>query len=65
MKREIKSLEYNPKRYSIVDNKKIKDLRIRKFIIKKYIVFYRVNEEKHIVNVERILYGASNWIYEL
>ncbi len=65
MKREIKTLEYNPRRYAIIDNKKIKDLRIRKLIIKNYIAFYRVNDEKNIVTVERILYGASNWMNEL
>ena len=65
MKREIKTLEYNPRRYAIIDNKKIEDLRIRKLIIKNYIAFYRVNDERNIVTVERILYGASNWMNEL
>ena len=65
MKKEIKSLEYFPERYAIIDNKKIKELGIRKLIIKNYIAFYRINEDKKIVNVERILYGASDWMYEL
>jgi len=65
MKSEIKSLEYNPQRYAIIDNNKIKDLKVRKLIIKNYIAFYRVNEEKNLVNVERILYGASNWMSKL
>lgn len=65
MKNEIESLEYNPQRYTVIDNKKIKDLKVRKLIIKNYIAFYRVNEEKNLVNVERILYGASNWMNKL
>lgn len=65
MKQEIKSLEYNPKRHAIIDSKRIKDLKVRKLIIKNYIVFYRVAEEKKIVNIERILYGESNWLYKL
>lgn len=65
MKNEIESLKYNPQRYAIIDNEKIKDLKVRKLIIKNYIAFYRVNEEKNLVNIERILYGASNWIQEL
>ena len=65
MKNEIASLKYNPQRYAIIDNKKIKDLKVRKLIIKNYIAFYRVNEEKNLVNVERILYGASNWMSKL
>lgn len=65
MKNEIESLEYNPQRYAIIDNKKIKDLKVRKLIIKNYIAFYRVNEEKNLVTVERILYSASNWMSKL
>lgn len=65
MKKEFKSLEYFPERYAIIDNKKIKELGIRKLIIKNYIAFYRINEDKKIVNIERILYGASDWMYEL
>lgn len=65
MKNEIESLKYNPKRYAIIDNKKIEDLQVRKLIIKNYIAFYRVNEEKKLVNIERILYGASNWMSKL
>lgn len=65
MKNEIESLEYNPQRYAIIDNKKIKDLKVRKLIIKNYVAFYRVNEEKNLVNVERILYGSSNWLNKL
>ena len=65
MKNEIESLEYNPQIYAIIANKKIKDLKVRKLIIKNYIAFYRVNEEKNIVNVERILYGESNWMSKL
>lgn len=64
-KNEIESLQYNPQRYAIIDNEKIKGLQVRKLIIKNYIAFYRINEEKHIVNIERILYGASNWMSKL
>ena len=58
---EIKKLEYNPQRFSIVDIKIKNCSNIHKLIIKKYIVFYRINEDFKIVNIERILYGASNW----
>lgn len=62
MKTKIKSLEYYPQRYAIIDSKRIKKFKIRKLVIKKYIVFYRVNENKKIVNVDRVLYGASDWL---
>ena len=65
MKIEIESLKFNPQRYAIIDNKKIKDLKVRKLIIKNHIAFYRVDEQKNLVNVERILYGKSNWTIKL
>lgn len=65
LKTEIESLENFPQKYSIIDNEKIKDLNMRKHIIKNYIAFYRINEEKKTVNVDRIIYGASDWINKL
>ena len=65
IKEEIKTLEYSPKKFAIIDEDSIKDLNIRKINIKNYLAFYRVNEKEKVVNVERILYGASNWIIKL
>ena len=65
IREEIQTLEDSPQKFAIIDDSSIKNLNIRKLIIKNYIAFYRVNEENKIVNVERILYRASNWINEL
>ena len=65
IREEIKTLEYSPQKFAVIDDRSVKDLNFRKLIIKNYIAFYRVNEENKVVNVERILYGASNWINEL
>ncbi len=65
IREEIQTLEYLPQKFAVIEDSSVKDLNFRKLIIKNYIAFYRVNEEKKIVNVERILYGASNWINEL
>lgn len=65
IKNEIKALSYFPQRNEIIDDNTIIDLKIRKLIIKNYIAFYRINEKDNIVNVERVLYGESNWINEL
>lgn len=65
IKEEIKTLEYSPKKFAITDEDSIKDLNIRKLNIKNYIAFYRVNEKEKVVNIERILYGASDWINKL
>ena len=65
IRKEIQTLEYSPQKFAIIDDDTIKDLNIRKLNIKNYIAFYRVNEDKKIVNVERILYGSSDWINKL
>ena len=65
IKEEIKTLEYSPKKFTIIDGDTIKDLKIRKLNIRNYLAFYRVNEEEKVVNVERILYGSSDWINKL
>jgi len=65
IKQEIQTLEYSPQKFAIIDDDSIKDLNIRKLNIKNYMAFYRVNENTRTVNVERILYGASDWINKL
>ena len=65
IKEEIISLSYFPQRNAIIDEETIKNLKMRKIAVKNYIIFYRINEENNIVSIERILYGASNWINEL
>ena len=61
IKNEINTLKYNPQKFAIIDYDMIKKYKFRKLIIKNYIAFYRINEDKKIVNVERILYGATDW----
>ena len=61
----IRTLEYIPQRYMIIEDNEIKHLNIRRLLIKNYIAFYRIDESKRIVRIERILYGASNWMSNL
>ncbi len=61
IKGEIKTLEYNPQKFSIIDIKIKNNFSIRKLVIKSYIAFYIINEKDKIVSIDRILYGASNW----
>ena len=61
IKNEINTLKYNPQKFAIIDYDMIKKYKFRKLIIKNYIAFYRINEDEKIVNVERILYGATDW----
>ena len=59
--KELGTLEYNPQRFTVIDIKLNKQYEIRKLLIKNYLAFYSINENESIVNIERILYGASNW----
>ena len=58
---KIKSLEYSPERFALIDRDIVKHGNFRMMVIKNYIVFYRVNNNKKIVNVERIIYGGMDW----
>lgn len=58
---EICSLKVNPQKFAIIDYDNLKKYNFRKLIIKNYIAFYRVDENKKLVNVERILYNKMNW----
>ena len=61
----IRTLKYIPQRNMIIEDNEIKHLNIRRLLIKNYIAFYRIDESKRIVRIERILYGASNWMSNL
>ena len=65
IKEELKTLTYLPQKFAIIDDETIKDLKIRKLNIKNHIAFYRINEDRKIVNVERVLYSSSDWINKL
>lgn len=60
-KNEIGKLTNFHKKFVEIDEEKIQYKGIRKLIVKNYIVFYRVIEEKNLISIERVLYGASDW----
>ena len=60
IREEINNLKNNPKRYATIDNKKIERLKIRKIIVKNYIVFYRIKGYK--IQIVRVMYGRRDWI---
>lgn len=59
--KEIKNLEHFPQKFAVIDKELLGTDNVRKLVIKNYIAFYRINEKDKIVNIERILYGGSNW----
>ena len=60
IRKSIKTLNDNPEIYTIIDDDMIRKLEIRKLIVDKYIVFYRIKDDS--IEIVRIMYGRRNWI---
>ena len=61
IKEKINSLEYSPERFEIIDSELIKNKTYRKLVIKNYIAFYRIDNEKNTVHIVRVVHGSMNW----
>lgn len=55
------SLDYMPERYALADDKLLAAWGIRYIQVKRYLAFYVVSKETHIVHIVRFLYGKSDW----
>lgn len=62
---EINCLHIFPKRNPIVKGKSLAGTERRKFIVKNYVILYLINESENTVYIERVVYGASDWINKL
>lgn len=51
-----------PQRYPFVAEECLSQKRYRKIIIKNYVIFFSIDEENKVVDVERILYGRRDWL---
>ena len=60
-KDKISRLTNFPSKFVEIDEENVTYKGIRKLIVKNYIVFYRIIDEKNVISIERILYGASDW----
>jgi toxin ParE1/3/4 len=58
IKKEIRSLNYMPMRYSLVDWEPWKGMQMHKLPVDNYIIFYLVDTEAFIVSIVRIVYGG-------
>jgi plasmid stabilization system protein ParE len=54
------NLSYMPY-YPLVDDDNLASIGVRRMVVKKYLVFFVIDEEKKIVNVIRIIHGAREW----
>ena len=60
IREEINKLKDNPSIYAVIKDEIIKKKEIRKIIVNNYIVFYKVEENKKLVEIVRIMYGRRN-----
>lgn len=56
----IRSLDFMPLRYPIVDWEPWKSIEMHKLPIDNFIVFYIVSNKKYLVTIVRILYGGRD-----
>jgi plasmid stabilization system protein ParE len=51
-----------PQRCPLVADERLSQLGYRKLNVKKYVVFFSIDEKNKVVDVERILYGRRDWL---
>jgi len=61
IEKKLMSLATFPERATLVDDDRLRLLGYRKIMIKNYIVFFTIDKQNSIVNIERILYQRRNW----
>lgn len=60
IRKEIRSLDFMPMRYSIVDWEPWKAMQMHKLPVDNYIVFYLADSKLNTVTIIRIVYGGQD-----
>lgn len=60
IRKEIRSLDFMPSRYSIVDWEPWKSMKMYKVPVDNFVVYYTVNDSDSTVTVIRIFYGGRD-----
>lgn len=60
IRNEIRSLNFMPSRYEIVDWEPWKSMRMRKVPVDNFVIYYTVNDDTRTVTIIRIFYGGRN-----
>lgn len=58
--KEVRSLEERPRRYRLYEDEPWHSRGLRFFPVKHYLVFYIPDEETHVVNILRVMYGGRD-----
>ncbi len=51
-----------PQRCPLISDERLSQMGYRKLLVKNYVVFFSIDENNKVVNVERILYGRRDWL---
>jgi len=57
----ISSLEDMPQRCPLVADERLAAMGYRKLIVKNYFVFFTIDEQNKVVDIERILHARRDW----
>lgn len=60
IRKEVRSLDFMPMRYSIVDWEPWKNMQMHKLLVDNYIVFYLIDSNLYTVTIIRIVYGGQD-----
>lgn len=60
IRKEIRSLDFMPSRYSLVDWEPWKSMGMHKVPVDNFVVYYTVNDDSRTVTVIRIFYGGRD-----
>lgn len=60
IRKEIRSLDTMPARYSLVDWEPWKSLKMHKVTVDNFVVFYTIDPDAMIVTIIRIMYGGRD-----
>lgn len=60
IRKEVRSLDFMPSRYSLVDWEPWKSMGMHKVPVDNFVVYYTVNEDSRTVTVIRIFYGGRD-----
>jgi toxin ParE1/3/4 len=60
IRKEVRSLDFMPMRYAIVDWEPWKSMQMHKLSIDNYIVFYLADSNLYTVTIVRIVYGGQD-----
>lgn len=60
IRREIRSLDFFPERYTLVDWEPWASMRMHKVPVDSYVIYYLVDNNKRLVTVARIFYAGRD-----